>query len=108
MTNDEEFIVMRYRASLEEVRTPELDQRILTAAHRRVVQRRVLRASGGAMVVVGIVFIGIRVTSHHDDARARIPLPNVTNYGAIEGATRSYLLRMESSPYSGPGLTEGR
>ena len=111
MTDDEEFFVKRYRAALEDVGTPELDRRILAAAHRRVVRRRVLHVSGGAMVVVGIVLVSILVGIHatsHNDARRHTPSPDVTNYGAIEGVTRAYLLRVEPPAYSGPGLNEGR
>jgi uncharacterized protein YjeT (DUF2065 family) len=111
VTDDEEFTVKCYRASLDDVGTPELDQRILAAAHRRVVQRRALRVSGGAMVVAGIVLVSILVGIHatsHNDARRHTPSPDVTNYGAIEGATRAYLLRVEPPAFSGPGLNEGR
>jgi len=111
MTQYEEFTVRCYRASLEDVGTPELDQRILAAAHRRVVQRRMLRVGGGAMVVAGIVlvsiFVGIHATSH-DDARRHTRSADVTNYGVIEGATRAYLLRVEPPAHSEPGLNEGR
>jgi hypothetical protein len=104
MTSDEEFTVRYYRASLEDVGTPELDQRILAAAHRRVVQRRMLRASGGAMILAGIVLVGIHATA----TRKHTPPPDVTNYGAIEGVTRSYLLQVQAPAYAGPGLNEDR
>jgi hypothetical protein len=102
MMSDEEFTVKCYRTSLEDVGTPELDERILTAAHRRVVQRRVLRVGGGAIALVAMVLVVIHVT------RAHAPSPEVTNYGAIEGVTRSYLLQVQAPAYAGPGMSEGR
>ena len=102
MTSDEEFTLKCYRTSLEEVGTPELDQRILAAAQRRVVQRRVLRVGGGAIALVGIVLVSIHAT------RVHTPFPVVTNYGAIEGVTRSYLLQVQAPAYARPGMNEGR
>jgi hypothetical protein len=104
MTSDEEFTVAHYRASLEDVGTPGLDQKILAAAHRRVVQRRVMRMSGGVIAVVGIVLVSIHATSHRDTP----PSVDVTDFGVIEGATRSYLLQVQPPAYSGAGLNEGR
>jgi len=110
MTSDEEFTLKYYRASLEEVGTPELDQRILAAAHRRVVQRRVLRVGGGVVALVGIALVSIHATSHHRAARVKMqtPSPGVREYGAIEDVTRSYLLQVQVPAYARPGMNEGR
>jgi len=102
MTSEEEFTVRCYRTSLEDVGTPELDGRILAAAHRRVVHRRVLRVSGGAIALAVAVLVVIHVT------RAQAPPPEVTHYGAIEGVTRSYLLQVQAPAYARPGMSEGR
>ena len=40
--------------------------------------------------------------------RAHAPAPEVTNYGAIEGVTRSYLLQVQAPAYARPGMSEGR
>ena len=102
MTSEEEFIVRCYRTSLEDVGTPELDEQILAAAHRRVVHRRVLRVSGGAIALAAMVLVVIHVT------RAHAPSSEVTNYGSIEGVTRAYLLQVQAPAYDRPGMNEGR
>lgn len=102
MMSDEEFTLKCYRTSLEDLGTPELDDRILAMAHRHIVQRRVLRIGGGAIALVAIALVGIHLT------RVHTPVPEVTNYGAIEGATRSYLLQVQAPAYAGPGMSEGR
>jgi len=102
MTRDEEFALKRYHASVEEVESPDLDDRILAAAHRQVVHRRVLRVSGGVIALLGIVLVSTYA------ARVHTPSPGVTNYGAIEGVTRAYLLQVQAPAYARPGINEGR
>ena len=109
MINDDDTtpLVTRYRASVEDVATPILDQVIMAAAGRQAAKRRFVRRAGGAFLMAALVVIGIGVGWHaHQSNTNRYP-PTVTNYGTIEGLTRPYLLQVGTTQYSGPGLTEG-
>jgi hypothetical protein len=108
MTNDDDatLFVRRYRASVEDVAAPNLDQIIMAAAGRHAAKRRFVRRAGGAfLVTAAIVSIGVGWHAHQSSTNRSIP--TVTNYGAIEGLTRPYLLQVGTTQYSGPGLTEG-
>jgi hypothetical protein len=107
MTNDEPtLLVTRYRASVEDVATPILDKVILAAAGRQAAKRRLVRR-GGAFFVTLLTALGIGVAWHSNQTDRDRAIFVVTNYGTIEGLTRSYLLEVGTTQYSGPGLTEG-
>ena len=107
MTIDEDMMtcLQRYRASVEEVATPSLDQVILEAATRQASRRRLVRRAGGASVLTAITVLcaGVSWYAHQGNPSRSI----VTNYGQIEGSTRAYLLQAGGSEFSGPGLHEG-
>jgi hypothetical protein len=107
MTVDDDIMkcVLRYRASVEEVSTPLLDQVILEAAARQAMKRRFVRRAGGASVLaaISVLCAGVAWYSH----QARPSRSIVTNYGQLEGSTRPYLLQAGASDFSGPGLQEG-
>jgi hypothetical protein len=108
MTIDDDMMtcVQRYRASVEEIATPSLDQVILEVAARQAMKRRIARRAGGATVLTAITVLcaGVAWYAH----QAKPPRSIVTNYGQIEGSTRPYLLRAGASEFSGPGLQEGK
>ena len=107
MTSDDEMMtcVQRYRASVEEVATPSLDEAILDAATRQALRRRIVRRVGGAGVLMAVTVLCAGVVWYAHQAKPSRSL--VTNYGQIEGSTRAYLLRAGESEFSGPGLEEG-
>jgi hypothetical protein len=109
MTNDDDttLFVKRYRASVEDVATPTLDQVIMAAAGRQAAKRRFMRRAGGAFLVAAVAIVSIGVGWHAHQSNTNRSIPTVTNYGAIEGLTRPYLLQAGTTQYSGPGLTEG-
>lgn len=107
MTIDDDMTtcVQRYRALVEEVATPSLDQVILEAATRQATRRRLARRAGGVSVLMAIAafYAGVAWYAH----RAKPSRSIVTNYGQIEGSTRPYLLQAGAIGFSGPGLHEG-
>ena len=108
MTNDDHTLfVKRYRASVEDVATPTLDQVIMAAAGRQAAKRRFVRRAGGAFLVTAVAIVGIGLGWHTHQSNTNRSIPTVTHYGAIEGLTRPYLLQVGTTQYSGPGLTEG-
>jgi ferric-dicitrate binding protein FerR (iron transport regulator) len=108
MTTDDDMriCVQRYRASVAEVATPSLDQKILQAATRQALKRRLTRRAGGVSVLTAVTALCAGVVWHTH--RARPSGSVVTNYGQIEGSTRAYLLRAGQPGFSGPGLEEGK
>ncbi|HEY2780311.1 MAG TPA: hypothetical protein VGI90_06040 [Steroidobacteraceae bacterium] len=103
--DDETTCVQRYRASVEDVATPSLDQAILEAAARHAFRRRIAHRAGGASVLAAItVLCAVVVWYAH---QVKPTGSSLTNYGQIEGATRAYLLQAGASEFSGPGLQEG-
>ena len=108
MINDDETarLLNRYRAAIDDVATPDLDQTLMRAAARQAAKRRfVRRARGGFFAAaLAVTAIGIGWRSHLSDTTRDIP--NFANYGTIEGLTRPYLLQVRTNEYSGPGLTE--
>ncbi|HEY0802249.1 MAG TPA: hypothetical protein VGD54_15535 [Steroidobacteraceae bacterium] len=107
MTIDGDILtcVQRYRASVEEVATPSLDQLILEAATRQALRRRLARRACGPSVVMAIAVLCAGVAWYAHQAKPSRSV--VTNYGQIEGSTRPYLLQAGVSEFSGPGLQEG-
>jgi hypothetical protein len=106
MTNDEELelCVHRYRASAEELLSPDLDAFVLKAAARHATQRRVMRAAAifGAIVAAAVLSSMAWRAHWTPPSQAR-----VTEFGRLEGSSRAYLLQMNLNQYSEPGLHEG-
>ena len=110
MTPDDDttLLVTRYRASVENVATPTLDQVILAAAGRQAAKRRVVHRAGGALFLTAVGVLGVGVSWYAAQQSNTVRSnPTVTNYGSIEDFTRPYLLQVGTTEYSGPGLTEG-
>jgi hypothetical protein len=109
MINDDATtpVITRYRASVEDVATPILDQVIMAAAGRQAARRRFARRAGEAFFVAALAVIGIGVAWHAHQSNTNRSTSTVTNYGMIEGLTRPYLLQVGGTQYSGPGLNEG-
>ena len=106
MTNDDELerCVHRYRASAEDISSPDLDAFVLKAAARHAMQRRVMRTAVilGAIAAAGV--ISSMAWRAHWTAPTQV---RATNFGRLEGGTRAYLLQMNLHQYSEPGLHEG-
>ena len=109
MTNDDETtrLLNRYRASIEDVATPILDQTLMRAAARQAAKRRLVRRAQGAFFATVLAVTAISIGWHSDLSNTTHATTTLTNYGTIEGLTRPYLLQVGTNPYSGPGLTEG-
>ena len=109
MINDDDTtrLLTRYRASVEDVSTPVLDQVLMTAAGRQAAKRRFVRRAGRAFCAAALAVMGIGIGWHAHQSNTHRSTPTVTNYGTIEGLTRPYLLQVGTTHYSGPGLTEG-
>jgi ferric-dicitrate binding protein FerR (iron transport regulator) len=96
----------RYRASVTDPETPDLDQAILAAAAKHSASRRVRRrtrqialASAFGLAALAVIWF------------SRPPIPDapvsVTNFGLLEGASRPFLLDARRTVYTAPGLREG-
>jgi ferric-dicitrate binding protein FerR (iron transport regulator) len=105
MTNEDNSLVDRYRASVEEVPDSNVDQEILAAARQQSASRRFVRRTRMAFFVTAVTAVAIILTwrSHPLNPTQS----HVADYGKSEGATRSYLLSAMNPPYSGAGITEG-
>jgi ferric-dicitrate binding protein FerR (iron transport regulator) len=106
MTNDDELdrCVHRYRASAEDILSPDLDAFVLKAAARHATRRRVMRAAAilGA-IAAAAAFSSLAWRAHWTEpTQAR-----VTQFGRLEGSSQAYLLQMNLNQYSEPGLHEG-
>jgi ferric-dicitrate binding protein FerR (iron transport regulator) len=108
MTIDDDMntCLQRYRASVEEVASPSLDRVILEAATRHASRRRLVRRAGSVSVLTAVTVLCVGVAWYAHQTKPSRSL--VTNYGQIEGSTRSYLLRAGEPEFSGPGLQEGK
>ena len=109
MTNDDETtrLLNRYRASIEDVATPILDQTLMRAAARQAAKRRFVRRAQGAFFATALAVTAISIGWHSHPSSTTRATAELSNYGTIEGLTRPYLLQVGTNPYSGPGLTEG-
>jgi hypothetical protein len=106
MTNDDELdrCVHRYRASAEDILSPDLDAFVLKAAARHATQRRVMRAAA----ILGTIAAAAAFSSMAWRAHWTEPTQTrVTQFGRLEGSSRAYLLQMNLHQYSEPGLHEG-
>jgi predicted anti-sigma-YlaC factor YlaD len=95
-------LVRRYQNSVEEPFTPELDELILAAADKRAALQRRVRRYGAIALATAVLSITVMSWEIH---RAG-PLPPALSAGKLEGATRDYLLHVETHSYSGPGVYE--
>jgi hypothetical protein len=105
MTNDDELerCVHRYRASAEDILSPDLDAFVLKAAARHASRRRVMRAAAILGAITATAAASMAWRAHWTPAtQAR-----VTQFGRLEGSSRAYLLQMNLNQYSEPGLHEG-
>jgi hypothetical protein len=105
MTNEDELdrCVHRYRASAEDILSPELDAFVLKAAARHATQRRVMRTAAILGVIAAAAAFSMAWRAHRTEpTQAR-----VTQFGRLEGSSRAYLLQMNLNQYSEPGLHEG-
>ena len=109
MMNDDDTtrLLNRYRASIEDVATPILDQTLMKAAARQAAKRRFVRRAQGAFFAAALAVMAISISWHSHVPNTTRATPNLTNYGMIEGLTRPYLLQVGTNQYAGPGLTEG-
>jgi hypothetical protein len=105
MTNEgHDWLVDRYRASVEEVPASGLDQTILSAARRHSAVRRFTRRMRTAFFMTASAVIAISLFRTHP---SDVTQTRAADYGKSEGATRSYLLNATTPPYSGAGIAEG-
>jgi len=109
MISDDETtrLLNRYRASIEDVATPILDQTLMRAAARQAARRRFVRHAQGAFFAAALAVAALSIGWHSHLSNTTRATPKLTNYGTIEGLTRPYLLQVGTNPYSGPGLNEG-
>ena len=109
MMNDDDTtgLLNRYRASIEDVATPILDQTLMRAAASQAAKRRFVRRAQGAFFAGAFAVMAISIGWHRHVPNTTGATHNLTNYGMIEGLTRPYLLQVGANQYSGPGLTEG-
>ncbi len=105
--DDAEDLIAMYRLGVHDTATPAFDHMILAAAARRSVQRRLVRRAGAASLVAIAALLAVRGNWYAHQSNPRGELGDVTDAGAIEGLTRSYLLQLDSAQYSGPGSAEG-
>jgi hypothetical protein len=106
MTNDDELdlCVHRYRASAENILSPDLDAFVLKAAARHATQRRLMPAAA----ILGAVAVAAALSSMAWRAHWTPPTQaRVTQFGRLEGSSRAYLLQMDLHQSSEPGLHEG-
>ena len=96
----------RYRASVTDPETPDLDQAILAAAAKHSASRRVRRRTRQIALASAFGFAALAVIWF-----SRPPIPDapvsVTNFGMLEGASRPFLLDAGRTVYTAPGLREG-
>ena len=100
-------LLNRYRASIEDVATPGLDQTLMRAAARQAARRRFVRRAQGAFLATALAVTAISIGWHSYLSNTTRATAELTNYGTIEGLTKPYLLQVGTNQYSGPGLTEG-
>ena len=106
-TDDATELVNRYRASVDDLPTPNVDQLIKAAAARQAAKRRLLRRSGGTFFVTAVTALAIGAAWHARQPNVDRSTALVTHYGRIEGLTRPYLLQVATTPYAGPGVDAG-
>jgi alkanesulfonate monooxygenase SsuD/methylene tetrahydromethanopterin reductase-like flavin-dependent oxidoreductase (luciferase family) len=97
MTGEDATLVSHYRAAVEDIPSPDLDQLINAAAKRQAAKRRFSRRARTALLVT--VVVGLTVSSAWRTHQTK-PNPIVsksTGYGRIEGITRPYLMQVGSS-----------
>jgi ferric-dicitrate binding protein FerR (iron transport regulator) len=96
----------RYRASVTDPATPELDQAILAAAAQHSVSRRAGRRARQAALATAFAVAALTLTWF-----TRPPIPDAsvsaTDFGLLEGASRPFLLDAGRTVYIAPGLREG-
>jgi hypothetical protein len=107
MTGDDATLVNRYRAAVEDIPSPNLDQVINAAARRQAAKRRFSRRAKATLLVTAVVGLTVSSAWRTHQAKTDLIVSKATNYGRIEGVTRPYLLQVGSPQFSGPGLTEG-
>jgi hypothetical protein len=106
-TDDDTSLVNRYRASVEDVQSPNLDRLVKAAAVRYATRTRVARRARDSFFVLAVVSATIGVAWHVSRSNPHSDSLAVTDYGKIEGLSTSYLLQAGTQQYSGPGTLEG-
>jgi hypothetical protein len=105
MTNEDNWLLDRYRASVENLPPSDLDQAIISAACRQSAARRRVRRARISWVAAAFVTIAVSIVlrSHQFGAAQS----RATLYGKSEGIARSYLLNTAIPDYSAAGIAEG-
>ena len=96
----------RYRASVTDPATPDLDQIILAAAAQQSATLRTRRRVRQITLASAFGFAALAVVWFSRTPIADAPA-SVTNFGLLEGASRPYLLDAGRTVYTGPGSSEG-
>jgi hypothetical protein len=104
--NDEtnERLISQYRSAAHDEPSASLDRAILALARRRAARVRTVRR-GVVFCAMLVVAVALVTLSQRPRVIKATPIPNRTDYGLHEGATREYLLTVSAIP---PGAIDWR
>jgi hypothetical protein len=105
--DDEKALVNRYRASVQDIQSPNLDRALKAAAIRQAARARISRRVGGSFLILTVASIALGTVWHVYRSSLHRNALAITDYGKIEGISTSYLLQVGAQRYSGPGTLEG-
>ncbi len=99
--------VLQYRASVSDTPTPALDQAILAAAGRHTARRRAMRQLTGVSVIAVFAVLAISTVWHGGQSNSHPQIVGA-DFGRLEGISRRYLMEVQTQPFTGFGIAEGR
>lgn len=105
MNEEQDALLVRYRACVEEVSASHLDRTILAAARRQSAAQRFARRTRFAFFLTAFAAIAIGLSWRSQ--QLRVDQNRTADYGRSEGAARFYLLNATTPGYTGPGIAEG-
>jgi hypothetical protein len=105
--DDDTALVNRYRASVEDVQSPNLDRLVKAAAVRQATRTRITRRVRESFLILAVASVTLGAAWHVYRSSPHRNALAVTDYGKIEGFSTSYLLQVGTQQYSGPGTMEG-
>jgi hypothetical protein len=104
---DEKALVSRYRASAEDIASPDLDRLVGSAAVRQAAKIRLSRRVREIALLTAVASVALVATWRVYQSGFYTGVPAITDFGKIEGFSTFYLLQAGAQQYSGPGTLEG-
>jgi len=108
MTHEnEKALVSRYRESVEDIASPNLDRLVRYASARHAARNRLSHRVREIALLTAAASVALSLAWQAYRSSSPTGAAAVTDFGKIEGFSTSYLLHAGAQQYWGPGTREG-